>query len=209
LTRHMQRRGTQGYAATTLKHAWLTAVALQLPLAVLLTAVAAAEPPGSPVAKESLVLCSQADELSGNEQRAALARGVHLAEEAIAANSRDAKAHFALFCNLGKQMKVTGLGLSSLVKFHRASHELDATLALAPDDADALAAKGAMLLETPPLFGGDATAAEGLLRRALEIEPDNAAAQQYLAAALSERGANDEAQAGRAVGVARRVRDAH
>ena len=118
---------------------------LQLPLALLLTTVATAEPPGSPAAKESLVLCSQADELSGNDQRAALARGVHLAEGAIAADSRDAKAHFALFCNLGKQMKVTGLALSSLFKFRRLRRELDTTLALAPDDADVLAAKGAML----------------------------------------------------------------
>jgi hypothetical protein len=187
----------------------LAAVALQLALAALLVTVATAEPPGSPAAKESLVLCSQADELSATAQRAALARGVHLAEQTIAADSRDAKAHFALFCNLGKQMKVTGLGLSSLVKFHRLRHELDTTLALAPDDADALAAKGAMLLETPRLFGGDATAAAGLLRRALEIEPDNAAAQRYLAAALTEGGANDEAQAVQAVGVAGHGPEAH
>ena len=205
----MQRRGAQKYPATTLSHAWLTAVVAQLPLAVLLTAVATAEPPGSPAAKESLVLCSQADELSGNDQRAALASGVHLAERAIAADSRDAKAHFALFCNLGKQIKATGLALSNLVKFRQLRHELDTTLELAPDDADALAAKGAMLLETPRVFGGDPNTGERLLRRALEIEPDNAAAQQYLAAALSERGANDEAQAVRAVGVAGRTSDVH
>ena len=204
----MQRRGAQGYAATTLNHAWLAAVALQLALAALLVTVATAEPPGSPVAKESLVLCSQADELSGNDQRAALARGVRLAEGAIAVDSRDAKAHFALFCNLGKQVKVAGLALSSLFKFQRVRRELDATLALTPDDADGLAAKGAMLLETPRLFGGDSTAAEGLLRRALEIEPDNAAALRFLAAALTERGANDEAQALQALGVAGQVPEA-
>jgi len=205
----MQLRGTRGHAASVPNHAWLTAVALQLPFVALLATVVAAEPPGSPVAKESLVLCSQADELAGNDQRAALARGVRLAEGVIAADNRDAKAHFALFCNLGKQVKVAGLALSSLFKFHRLRHELDTTLALAPDDADALAAKGAMLLETPRLFGGDTTAGEGLLRRALDLEPDNAAAQRYLAAALTERGANNEAQAVRAVGVAGQVPDAH
>lgn len=200
----MQHGDVHGRAATG---PWLTAVVLLL--VVPLATVATAEPPGSPVAKESLVLCSQADDLSGNDQRAALARGVYLAERAIAGDSGDAKAHFALFCNLGKQMKVAGLALSSLLKLNRLRHELDTTLVLAPDDADALAAKGAMLLETPRVFGGDATAGEGLLRRALEIEPDNTAAQRYLAEALAERGAHEEAQAVQAVGVAGRVPDAH
>jgi Tfp pilus assembly protein PilF len=101
------------------------------------------------------------------------------------------------------------LGLSSLVKFHRVRRELDITLALAPDDADALAAEGAMLLETPRLFGGDPAMAEALLRRALEIEPDNPTTRRYLAAALTERGANDEAQAVQAVGIASHVPNAH
>jgi len=205
----MQRRSAQGHGATTPTHTWLTAVVLQLPLAALLFTVATAEPPGSPAAKESLVLCSQADDLSGNDQRAALARGVRLAEGAIAADSHDAKAHFALFCNLGKQVKVAGLGLSSLFKFRRVRRELDATLALAPDDPDALVAKGAMLLETPRLFGGDPTAAEGVLRRALAIEPDNTAAQRYLDAASTERGTNGQAQALQAVGVAGQAPEAH
>jgi tetratricopeptide (TPR) repeat protein len=170
---------------------WRTVV-LALPL---LAGVAMAEPPGSPVAKQALVLCGQADDLAGDAQREALERGVRLADDAIAADNNDAKAHLALFCNLGKQIKVTGLGLSSFLKFRRMRREVDVTLELAPDDPDALAAKGVLLLQTPRLLGGDAAEAERLLRRALEIEPDNSAARRYLAVALEERGASSAAPA--------------
>jgi len=193
----MQRTGAHWSAPNNLKRSWQTAAMLALggSVATLLAAAAAAEPPGSRVAKESLVLCDHADDLSGDDQWAALVRGVQLAEDAIAADSRDAKAHFALFCNLGKQTKVRGLGLSSLLKFRRLRRELDTTLTLAPDDPDALAAHGALLAQTPRIFGGNATEGERLLRRALDIEPDNTAARRYLAEALRERGANSEAQA--------------
>ncbi len=166
-----------------------------LPCCMLLVGAAAAEPMGSQAAKQSLVLCVEADELSGDDQRTALARGVQLAEDAIAADSQDAKAHFALFCNLGKQTKVAGLGLRSLFKFRRLSRELDTTLALAPNDPDALAAKGALLVQTPRFFGGDAAEGERLLRRALDIEPDNTEARRYLAEVVAEHSTAGEAQA--------------
>ncbi len=166
-----------------------------IPCCMLLVVAAPAEPMGSQAAKQSLVLCVEADELSGDDQRTALARGVQLAEDAIAADGQDAKAHFALFCNLGKQTKVAGLGLRSLFKFRRLRRELDTTLALAPNDPDALAAKGALLVQTPRLFGGDAAEGERLLRRALDIEPDNTEARRYLAEVVAEHSTAGEAQA--------------
>lgn len=193
----MQGTRTYWFTPKHLKRRWQTAamLALGVPVATLLATAATAEPAGSRVAKESLVLCDDADDLSGDDQWATLVRGVQLAEDAIAADGRDAKAHFALFCNLGKQTKLSGLGLSSLFKFRRLRRELDTTLTLAPDDPDALAAQGALLVQTPRLFGGDAAEGERLLRRALDIEPNNTAARRYLAEALRERGADSEAQA--------------
>ena len=61
--------------------------------------------------------------------------------------------------------------------------------------ADALAAKGVLLLRLPRWFGGDPKEAEVLFRRALVSEPDNSTARCHLAEALTARGAADEARA--------------
>lgn len=175
------------------------AAAVGLVLLLALTLVpstrAGAEPIGSAAAKESLVLCSHVDELPADDKSAALKRALQLAEDAVAADNQDAKAHFALFCNLGMQMQIDGVSFSSWSTFRRLRRELDTTLTLAPNDPDVLAAKGAMLLHLPRLLGGDPDAAEQLLRRALTIEPDNSAARRYLAELLAERGDSDAAQA--------------
>jgi cytochrome c-type biogenesis protein CcmH/NrfG len=168
---------------------------LVLAAALLVARSAPALPSGSQAAAESLELCEGADTLADDERAAALARGMALAEAALAADPGDALAHFATVCNLGKQMEAAGLGLGQLLSLRRLRRELDATLELAPADADALAAKGALLLRLPRWFGGDAAQAEELLRRALVSEPDNGTARCYLGQALSERGADDEARA--------------
>jgi hypothetical protein len=54
------------------------------------------------------------------------------------------------------------------------------TLALAPNDAEALAAKGALLIRLPRWLGGDRREAELWLRRALAVDPANATARTYL-----------------------------
>jgi hypothetical protein len=169
--------------------------AVALLAAIALAGPAAAVPSGSQVAAESLALCDGADELPADERAAALERGMALADSALAADERDALAHFATVCNLGKQMEAAGLGLGQLFRLRRLRHAMDAAIELAPADADALAAKGALLLRLPRWFGGDATEAEALLRRALISEPDNGTARCYLAKALSARGAADEARA--------------
>ncbi|MBI1818374.1 MAG: hypothetical protein HYR72_25615 [Deltaproteobacteria bacterium] len=152
----------------------------------------AAEPSGSPMARESLTMCERAEDLTDTEKPVILDRGLQLAEAAVAADSGDARAHFAVFCNLGKQAELAGLGLNSLATVRRLRQELDLALGLSPDDADALAAKGALLLNLPRLLGGDPAAAEQLLRRAVVLNPQNAAARRYLAQALVGRGSCDE-----------------
>ncbi len=167
------------------QHAIGRFVAALLIVASIRPGVARAVPPGSATAGDALEACHRAEELSGDERRELLARGLALAEAAVDADEHDARAHFAAVCNLGKQMETAGMGLGQLVDLYRLRRELDATLALAPDDADALTAKGALLLRLPRMIGGDPATAATLLRRALVSEPDNGTARCYLAAAVA------------------------
>ena len=183
------------------------ATALVVMLAV--TAARSADPPGSPRVDESLALCNRAPKAPPAERAALLARGLKLAEEAVAANEKDAKAHFAVFCNVGKQMELRGISLKSAVDVRRLRREIDRTLELAPDYSDALVGKGALLLDLPRLLGGDPAEGERLLRAALRVDPDYVDARLKLARALDARGAKDEAreEAVRAVAAAERDPD--
>jgi len=76
--------------------------------------------------------------------------GLGRAEEAVRANPRDAVAHFAVFWNLGKRLEMErhGVGLfATLGDLHR--------------------------VQLPRLFGGDPREGEGLLRRAVALDPDD------------------------------------
>ena len=129
-----------------------------------------------PATSDAVALCHEADQVPVAERSAVLARGLARAEEAVRVNPRDAVAHFAVFCNLGKRLDMErhGGGLfATLGDLRRVRSEIDITLALAPDYPAALAAKGEMLLELPRLFGGDPREGERLLRRAVALDPDD------------------------------------
>jgi len=184
------------------------AAAAAVALLALARGARAADPPGSPRANQALAACL-AEAATPAERRANLARGLALAEEAVAADERDAKAHFAVFCNLGNDLKLRG-ALQSLFAVRRLRREIDRTLELAPDYADALVGKGELLIGLPRLLGGDAAEGERLLRAALRVDPDYIDAHLGLARALAARGARDEAraEAERAQAAAERVPDA-
>lgn len=191
----MERTGRQRMRPVASTDHIRRAVLAGLGAALALTGSAVAVPPGSSTASESLALCEEADKLSGEARTWALARGMALAEQALAADEHDGRAHFAVVCNLGKQMEAEGIGFSQLFKLRRLRRSVDAALTAAPDDADALAAKGALLLRLPRWFGGDVAEAERLLRRAVAAEPENNTARCYLSRALKARGAKEEARA--------------
>jgi len=184
------------------------AAAAAVALLALARGARAADPPGSPRANQALAVCL-ADAATPAERRANLARGLALAEEAVAADERDPKAHFAVFCNLGNDLKLRGVGVQSLFGVRRLRREIDRTLELAPDYADALVGKGEFLCELPRLLGGDAAEGERLLRAALRVDPEFVEAHLGLARALAARGARDEAraEAQRALAAAERVPD--
>lgn len=129
---------------------------------------------------ESLALCADADRIAPNERLPILARGLDLADSALARDPRSARAHFAVVCNLGKATGIAGIGFGTFGAVRRLRQEIDATLALAPNDAEALAAKGALLIKLPRWLGGDRREAERWLRRALAIDPTNTTARTYL-----------------------------
>jgi cytochrome c-type biogenesis protein CcmH/NrfG len=154
---------------------------------------AAAVPAGSPAADEAYGLCRAAERHTGETRETILVRGYELAREAVAADPRDARAQFAVFCTLGRRIQEGGLGLASPFEVFRALRALDAAVALDPEDPDLATAKGAMLASLPRVFGGDVAAAESWLRRALKRDPHQCTARWYLAEILSQRGEHAEA----------------
>jgi hypothetical protein len=160
--------------------------------------------PASTAAREALELCNQADEIPVAERLAVLARGLDRAEEAVRADSKDAVAHFAVFCNLGKRLEVkrqSGGLFSTLGDLGRLQQEIDIALELSPDYAAALAAKGEMLVELPRLLGGDPQEGERLLRRAVALLPDDPRMHLMLANVFKSFGERDQALAHAAIAV--------
>jgi hypothetical protein len=129
---------------------------------------------------DSLALCTAADQLAPEARLPVLARGLDLADAALALDDRSARAHFAVVCNLGKATGLGSVGFGTFRAVYRLQREVDITLALAPNDADALAAKGALLVRLPRWLGGDRREAVQWLRRAVAIDPRNATARAYL-----------------------------
>lgn len=172
-------------AAFALRFAVLSCLALLATApALLATAPALAAPLGSPAANESIARCREADWLVGNERAHLLSTGMRLAEEAVDANGSDAAAHFAVFCNLGKQLQAGGVNpwiLSDVKRLHR---EIDRAIALAPRDTELWVAKGALLLNLPTFLGGDRDEAERWLVAAFVVDPDNQSIRAYLTQTL-------------------------
>jgi hypothetical protein len=164
----------------------------------------ATAPGGSATAREALALCVE----DGPDSAARLERGVVRAEEAIAADDRDPVAHFALFCALGRQTEAAGV--RGVLRIRRVLRAIDRALELAPDWPDALAGKGSILMQLPRLLGGDATAGERLLRRAIDLDPAFAEAHFELARGLAahDRTAAAREPARRAVELADAAGDA-
>ena len=138
--------------------------------------------------ESALALCHQAGESSGSEREELLDRSLEMAERAVEAKPKSARAHLAKFCGLGTQLKDDGIGFSTISKLRTLTEVIDRAMELDPDDPDILAAKGAMLLELPGMFGGDTDKAQQLLRRALSLDPDNQATREYLVKALEAGG---------------------
>jgi predicted Zn-dependent protease len=115
-----------------------------------------------------------------------------LAAEALKADSNLAKAHFLYFAAQGRILLEQGK-VRNAFALKRLRKHLDRSLQLDPDYPDALAAKGAVLMELPPALGGDKTEGEQLLRLAVRESPVGPITRLLLAKALLANGKVSEA----------------
>jgi tetratricopeptide (TPR) repeat protein len=146
-------------------------------------------------AQQAQALCDQVVDATPRERRDLLRRGIALAEQAVAENDLDADAHYALFCNLGRQIELSRVSPASVMTLRRVWREIERAIELRPNWPDALMGKGSLLIHTPRPLGGDPTEGERLLRRALELDPDHIEAHLQLAECLKARGEKREARA--------------
>lgn len=132
-------------------------------------------------------------------------KGEDLSRQAVAANDKDANAHFALFCNMGEAMRIDGESLQALVNLSTLMAELDRTIELDPNHADALAAKGTLLTRLPRLMGGDMNRGEAMLRKVLTLDEQAFTTRISLAKVCQASSRHDEAVqlASRALEIAR------
>jgi cytochrome c-type biogenesis protein CcmH/NrfG len=148
------------------------------------------------LSQQALQHCEQGRATTVREtRRAYFEQGQALAEQAVAANEGSADAHFALFCNLGEQLRLDGESLTSLLGFRRMMNELDRALEIDPTHIDALSAKGTLLVKLPGLLGGDSEKGEELLQHVIKRAPKAVNARLALAKVRCERGSHQEAVA--------------
>jgi tetratricopeptide (TPR) repeat protein len=155
----------------------------------------AAEVPAD-LAKQALDLCKLGRDAKSREIRERHFRdGLALAERAVDLDEQCADAHFAVFCNLGESLRLDGEQISSYFEFRRMMRELDQTLSLEPNHAEALASKGILLVRLPRLLGGNAAHGEELLKRVIELDPRAVNSRLTLAEQCRQRGETAEAAA--------------
>src|SRR5262249_17560737 len=99
-----------------------------------------------------------------------------------------ARAHFAVFCNLGRRVQIDGPSLAAAASVARVRREVERSLELSPRFVDAIVGKGAMLSALPWLLGGDAAEGERLLRDAVALAPEHSGAHAELAKVLDRKG---------------------
>ena len=121
---------------------------------------------------------------------AAYREGFDLAQRAVAADDRNADAHFAIFANHGRLLLEEGTVPNpfNLVEVNR---ELDRALQLNPNHVDALIAKGGLYRQLPWMLGGSLKKAEACLTRAIELDPKAVGGRIELAATYRDMGKSE------------------
>lgn len=118
---------------------------------------------------------------------AAYQDGLQWAERAVAADDRNADAHYARFANQGRIMLLEG-AVPNPLNLLKINRELDRALELNPNHADALAARGGMYRQLPWVLGGSLDKAAEYLSRAVALDPDACGARIELAETYRDMG---------------------
>jgi hypothetical protein len=150
----------------------------------------------SDLATRALAECEAGRQKHDRAERARhFQAGEELATRAVALDDGLADAHFALFCNRGETMRLDGETISDVLALRGLLRELDRTIELDPNHADALAAKGLFLIRLPRLLGGDTAQGEVLLRRVVMLDSTSVSARLGLARLCNYRGEREESVA--------------
>jgi len=126
---------------------------------------------------------------------ASYSKAAQLAEEVVAQDPRNSAAHFILFAARGRPLLDGGsVSVTNIWKYAGLNDHLTKALELDPKNANALAAKGGILLDLPSFLGGNPAAGRDLLVRALELNPTGLGTRVTLARALLEEGERESAR---------------
>jgi tetratricopeptide (TPR) repeat protein len=117
------------------------------------------------------------------DKLAAYDRGREIGKRAVELAPRNPEAHVWYGINTGRWGLTKGV-MRSLFLLPTVRQEVEATLALDPQNLRALALSGNVFLEVPGLFGGDREKAEQQFRKALELDPRFTVARVDLARVL-------------------------
>lgn len=121
-------------------------------------------------------------------------RASQQAEAALSRNPDSPTANFIYFAAQGRLLLADGLAKNLFTLRNLDKRYLDRAIELDPRYANALAAKGGVLLDLPTLIGGDPAEGLRLLRRANELNPGGVGTRVSLAKALARNGDVDEAR---------------
>lgn len=169
-----RRQTITAFAAAAIVAAVSLALIAVAPRQIAAQALAPPSSPAQKLAAESLKCLDKGEaERDTDAKLAAYREGVELAQQAIDADDNNADAHFAMFANQGRIMLYDGV-IANPATLVRATRELNRTLEIDPDHADALAAKGGMYRQLPWVLGGSKQKASEYLARSVELDYEHA-----------------------------------
>ncbi len=132
-------------------------------------------------------------EADSPEQLRLYGKAEAIADEAIQLDGQNATAHFVFFASRGRRLISEG-GLAATLKMTSLNQHLTRALELDPNYANALAAKGGILLDLPFYLGGNAEEAERYLAKAVSLNPTGPGTRITYAKALLRTGKNNDAR---------------
>ena len=116
------------------------------------------------------------------------------ADRAVELMPSDADARFVQFAAEGRIAQLGGIAVAAL-QLVKLNKQLDEVLQLDPNHANALAARGGMLMKLPRLFGGNTSKGVEYLERAVSLDSTAVGKRLELAEAYHIVGRDDDAKA--------------
>lgn len=143
------------------------------------------------LAKQSIDEGERASDDAG--RRKAYETAKQHADRAVALMPQSADAHFLKFAAEGRIAQLGGIAVAAL-QLVKLNNQLDEVLRLDPNHANALAARGGMLMKLPRLFGGNTSKGVQYLERAVALDDTAVGKRLELAEAYHIVGRDAEAK---------------